>query len=103
MQIFKEEALIRRISEANERILQLLHGVIFGCTATLRKLERNILEFVGYDDYEMLDVWGRARALAGRDLRSVGWLLGLEAVSTVDRLRKDICKFLSGQHGRGSP
>jgi hypothetical protein len=58
---------------------------------------------VGYDDYEMLDVWGRARALAERDLRSVGWLLGLmEAVSTVDRLRKDICKFLSGQHGRGS-
>jgi hypothetical protein len=58
MQTFKKEALIRRVSEANERILQLLHGIIFGCAATLRKLERNILEFVRYeaDDYEMLDV-----------------------------------------------
>jgi hypothetical protein len=66
-----------------------------------RKLERNILEFVGYeaDDYdELVGVRERARALEESDLQFVGWLLGLGAVSTVDRLCKDICKFLSGQH-----
>jgi hypothetical protein len=57
MRIFEEEALIRRISETDEGMLQLLHGVIFGCTATSRKLKRNILEYlVGYeaDDYNEL-------------------------------------------------
>jgi hypothetical protein len=94
MRIFEEGSLIRRISEADEGMLQLLHGVIFGCTATSRKLERNILEFVGYeaDDYdELVGVRERARALEERDLQFVGWLLGLGAVSTVDRLCKDIC------------
>jgi hypothetical protein len=99
MRIFNEAA-VRRISEADEEQLQLLHGVIFGCVASTRKLERNILEFAGYepDDYdELVGVRERARALDERDLQFVGWLLGLRTVSTGDRLSRDICKFLSGQ------
>jgi hypothetical protein len=99
MMIF-DEAAVRRISEADEENLQLLHGIIFGCTALTRKLERNILEFKGYepDEYEeLVGVRERARALDERDLQFVGWLFGLRTVSTGDRLFRDICKFLSGQ------
>jgi hypothetical protein len=103
MAIF-DEAAVRRISEADEEKLQLLHGIIFGCTALTRKLERNILEFKGYepDDYEeLVGVRGRARALYERDLQFMSWLLGLRTVSTGGRLCRDICKFLSGQLGGG--
>jgi hypothetical protein len=72
-----DEAAGRRISEADEEKLQLLHGVILGCT----------IEFKGYepDDYEeLVDVRERPRELDERNLQFVSWLLGLRTVSTGD-------------------
>jgi hypothetical protein len=44
---------------------------------------------------------GESPSARGARFAVRGWLLRLGAVSTVDRLCKDICKFLSSQHRSG--
>jgi hypothetical protein len=94
---FQKPKMIRRISEAGEKKLQLLHQIIFDCPALPKNVERNILQFAGYDadDYEGLTmVRERARNMEEDDLQFLGWLLGLETIRSVDGLRSSICQFL---------
>jgi hypothetical protein len=63
--------MIRRISVAGKKKLQMLHQVIFNCPDIPRNVERNILQFEGYDadDYEGLTmVRERARDMKIDDL-----------------------------------
>jgi hypothetical protein len=79
--------MIPRISEAGEKKLQMLHQVIFNCSALPRNVERNILQFEGY-------LRKRARDMEEDDLQFMGWLLELETDSSVDELSNSICQFL---------
>jgi hypothetical protein len=89
--------MIRRISEAGLKKLQMLHQVIFDCSALPKHVERNILQCEGYDadDYEgLIMVRERARDMKEDDLQFMGWLLGLETDRSVDELSNSICQFL---------
>jgi hypothetical protein len=75
----------------------MLHQVIFDCPALPKNVERNILQFEGYDadDYEGLTmVRERARDMEEDDLQFMDWLLGLETDRSVDGLSNNICQFL---------
>jgi hypothetical protein len=95
MKIFGNQRMIRRISKAGEKKLQMLYQEIFDCPALPMNVERIILKFEGYDadDYEAM-VRERARDMEEDDLQFIGWLLGLETDRSVDGLSNSICQFL---------
>jgi hypothetical protein len=76
MKIFGNQRMIRRILEAGEKKLQMLHQVIFDCPALPKNVERNVLQFEGYDadDYDGLNmVRERARDMTWKKMTCSSW------------------------------
>jgi hypothetical protein len=99
MELFQGR-IARRIADASLRDVQLLHEIVFGSPGSQSRVERNLLEIMGFeaDDAAIAHAQDRVLELAEDELRAVADLLMLETDRPTGELGRAVCQFLEGNH-----
>jgi hypothetical protein len=98
MDVFNDEKIIRRISRADVKQLQVLYRIIFGTDGAPKWMKKHILQLEGCELANDSDEFGmmleRALNADEEDLEFTSWLLGLKTNCSMDELSGNVCRFL---------